>query len=40
MEEVEHKYNLLKTKRKEALQIIGFLVGYHSIKENEIDFSD
>ena len=38
-DEIETEYDLLKTTRTQALAIISFLVGYHDIDEDEIDFS-
>lgn len=38
--EVEHEYNLLDTNRDTALEIIQFLVSYHAIKLDEVDFSE
>lgn len=32
------KFNLLETNKKEAGQIINFLVGLHEIKQENIDF--
>jgi len=38
--EIDIKYNLQKTTRKEALEIMSFLIGYWEIKSDELDFEE
>ena len=38
--ETEDKYNIKETSRSEGLEIINFLIGYHEIKLNEVDFEE
>ena len=39
-ENIELKFNLKETERYEALEIMNFLIGYHEVKEDELDFSE
>ena len=37
---LDNEEELMKTTRKKALKIMSFLIGFHEIKENELDFTD
>ena len=38
--EIEEKYNLLQTTKQEALEIMNFLIGFHEVKIDELDFNE
>ena len=38
--ETEDKYNLKETSKKESLEIVNFLIGYHKITLEEVDFRE
>ena len=38
--EIDEKYYLKDTTRKEALEIMNYLIGFWEVKENELDFRE